>query len=299
LGLLSEALETVEQARGHLYAFHQLCGRSDLRLQDAVTALRDSGHADVADDIERDLVGRAVLPAAEWVQAGMLRSLARAARVVLDLGLVLLALVGVTVASMDMSRFGVMAAFGAGGGLFVGATVWWSRERDVRVGDGARFAGTGLVTVFGLAGAGVLGGALLPLVVPVMLVGAMLLHEHLREAATDVLGPNEPTRPSHQWPAVPRHCDSLPASRLHELWEMLRSDESRTGTPDPHLVERRSRVLDALARCGPEGYETWLCTDAPPTCDCPNHGWEAFSRVEVVDKSGTRSRSVSEGGHGE
>lgn len=62
LGMLSEALETVEQARGHLYAFHQLSGRSDRQLQDAVGALREAGHADVADVLERDLVGRNVLP---------------------------------------------------------------------------------------------------------------------------------------------------------------------------------------------------------------------------------------------
>jgi hypothetical protein len=62
LGQLSEALETVEQARGHLYAFHQLSGRADLQLQDGVASLRDAGHAALADAIERDLVGRNVLP---------------------------------------------------------------------------------------------------------------------------------------------------------------------------------------------------------------------------------------------
>lgn len=61
LGLLSEALETVEQARGNLYAFHQLSGRADLQLQDAVSALRDAGHDDVADALAGDLVGRNVL----------------------------------------------------------------------------------------------------------------------------------------------------------------------------------------------------------------------------------------------
>ena len=61
LGLLSEALETVEQARGNLYAFHQLSGRADLQLQDAVTALADAGHADLADEIAHDLVGRNVV----------------------------------------------------------------------------------------------------------------------------------------------------------------------------------------------------------------------------------------------
>jgi len=62
LGKLSEALETCERARGHLYAFHQLTGSADIQLGEAVAALRDAGHGDVADRIERDLVGRNVLP---------------------------------------------------------------------------------------------------------------------------------------------------------------------------------------------------------------------------------------------
>lgn len=61
LGLLSEALETVEQARGNLYAFHQLSGRADLQLQDAVEALADAGHDDLARVIADELVGRNVL----------------------------------------------------------------------------------------------------------------------------------------------------------------------------------------------------------------------------------------------
>jgi hypothetical protein len=61
LGLLSEALETVEQARGNLYAFHQLSGRADLQLQNAVDSLRDAGRDDLADQIERELVGRNVV----------------------------------------------------------------------------------------------------------------------------------------------------------------------------------------------------------------------------------------------
>ena len=61
LGKLSEALETVEQARGLLYAFHQLTGKADLLLQDAVGLLRQAGHGPLADDLERDLVGRNVI----------------------------------------------------------------------------------------------------------------------------------------------------------------------------------------------------------------------------------------------
>ena len=39
LGKLSEALEAVEAARGHLYAFHRLSGTADLTLGDAVQQL--------------------------------------------------------------------------------------------------------------------------------------------------------------------------------------------------------------------------------------------------------------------
>jgi hypothetical protein len=61
LGKLSEALETVEQARGFLYAFHQLTGKADRLLQEAVGTLREAGHCTLADDVERDLVGRNVI----------------------------------------------------------------------------------------------------------------------------------------------------------------------------------------------------------------------------------------------
>jgi|SRR6478609_6790037 len=62
LGALSEALETTERARGHLYAFHQLTGSADLALGDAVEKLRAAGHGETADRIEADLVGRNVVP---------------------------------------------------------------------------------------------------------------------------------------------------------------------------------------------------------------------------------------------
>ena len=61
LGKLSEALETIEQARGQLYGFHQHTGKADLLLQDAVALFRDAGHEKLADDLERDLVGRNVI----------------------------------------------------------------------------------------------------------------------------------------------------------------------------------------------------------------------------------------------
>jgi hypothetical protein len=64
-GLLSETLEVVEELRGHLYALHRLTGKADFKLDEAVQALRKAGAHDLADDVERDLVGRNVL-AGRW-----------------------------------------------------------------------------------------------------------------------------------------------------------------------------------------------------------------------------------------
>ena len=61
LGKLSEALEVAEHARGLLYGFHRLTGTSDLTLQEAVELFRKAGHTELADDLERDLVGRNVI----------------------------------------------------------------------------------------------------------------------------------------------------------------------------------------------------------------------------------------------
>ena len=61
LGKLSEALEVVEHARGLLYGFHRLTGTADLTLQESVELFRKAGHAEIADDLERDLVGRNVI----------------------------------------------------------------------------------------------------------------------------------------------------------------------------------------------------------------------------------------------
>jgi hypothetical protein len=62
LGKISEALEAVEHARGLLYNFHRLSGTADLTLQDGVAGLRTAGHAELADEIDRVLVGRDVIP---------------------------------------------------------------------------------------------------------------------------------------------------------------------------------------------------------------------------------------------
>jgi hypothetical protein len=58
LGKLSEALEVVEECRGHLYAFHRRSGTADLTLQEAVELLRKAGHEELATKIDRELVGR-------------------------------------------------------------------------------------------------------------------------------------------------------------------------------------------------------------------------------------------------
>ncbi|MEU4648026.1 hypothetical protein [Nocardia fluminea] len=61
VGKLSEALETTERARGHLYSFHQLTGGADLALGEAVDMLRDAGHHQLAEKLDAALVGRNVL----------------------------------------------------------------------------------------------------------------------------------------------------------------------------------------------------------------------------------------------
>lgn len=62
VGKVTEALETIERARGHLYSFHQLTGHADLQLDAAVSRLLELGHADLARHISRELIGRNVLP---------------------------------------------------------------------------------------------------------------------------------------------------------------------------------------------------------------------------------------------
>lgn len=62
LGALSKALETTERARGHLYGFHQLTGTADFQLDEAVRLLREAGHAEHAARVEREIVGRNVIP---------------------------------------------------------------------------------------------------------------------------------------------------------------------------------------------------------------------------------------------
>jgi hypothetical protein len=65
LGKLSEALETVERVRGHLYSLHQLVGKADFSLDEAVSLLRDAGHDKIAERVQQELIGRNVI-AGHW-----------------------------------------------------------------------------------------------------------------------------------------------------------------------------------------------------------------------------------------
>ncbi|MEU4688467.1 hypothetical protein [Actinoplanes sp. NPDC023714] len=62
LGKLSEALETVERVRGHLYSMHQLTGTADFMLDEAVSLFMQAGHTETAERIQRELIGRNVIP---------------------------------------------------------------------------------------------------------------------------------------------------------------------------------------------------------------------------------------------
>lgn len=60
-GKVTEALEWIERARGHLYSFHQLVGHADAMLDEAVRLLDEGGHADLATLVNREVIGRNVL----------------------------------------------------------------------------------------------------------------------------------------------------------------------------------------------------------------------------------------------
>ncbi len=61
-GTMTEALEILERARGHLYSFHHLIGHTDLKLDEVVDQLRAADEDELAAQLENDLVGRNVLP---------------------------------------------------------------------------------------------------------------------------------------------------------------------------------------------------------------------------------------------
>ncbi len=61
VGKVSEALEYIERARGHLYELHQLIGHADLLLGEAVEGLHEAGHPDHAERLEKEVLGRNVI----------------------------------------------------------------------------------------------------------------------------------------------------------------------------------------------------------------------------------------------
>jgi hypothetical protein len=61
-GRMTEALETLERARGHLYSFHQLIGETDCALDRVLELLRACGATDLEERVRTDLLGRNVAP---------------------------------------------------------------------------------------------------------------------------------------------------------------------------------------------------------------------------------------------
>ena len=56
VGKLTEALETTDRARGHLYSFHQLTGGADLQLGEACELLRKAGHDELSAAVAKAMV---------------------------------------------------------------------------------------------------------------------------------------------------------------------------------------------------------------------------------------------------
>jgi hypothetical protein len=61
VGKVSEALESLERARGRLYDFHQMLGHLDFQMGDAVELLRGVAHDELAALVDEEVVGRNVL----------------------------------------------------------------------------------------------------------------------------------------------------------------------------------------------------------------------------------------------
>ena len=60
-GQVTEALEWVERARGHLYEFHHMMGHADQLLGNAAAALKEAGHTETADFLREAIIGLDVL----------------------------------------------------------------------------------------------------------------------------------------------------------------------------------------------------------------------------------------------
>lgn len=65
VGKVTEAFEWIERARGDLYEFHQKMGHADALFDEAADALKKAGHAELAEHLKADVVGRNVL-AGRW-----------------------------------------------------------------------------------------------------------------------------------------------------------------------------------------------------------------------------------------
>ncbi len=64
-GTVSEALEKIDRARGHLYSFHQLIGAADLAFGEGAEQLANSGHQELAKRLQEELIGLNVI-AGHW-----------------------------------------------------------------------------------------------------------------------------------------------------------------------------------------------------------------------------------------
>ncbi len=62
LGKLSAALDHIEDARGHLFAFHRLMGSAESTMEEATDLVRGAGHGDLAEALDRDVLGSNPLP---------------------------------------------------------------------------------------------------------------------------------------------------------------------------------------------------------------------------------------------
>lgn len=61
VGKVTDALETMEIARGHLYAFHRMTGTAEREISEAAALLEKAGHEDEAERLRRQFSGRCVL----------------------------------------------------------------------------------------------------------------------------------------------------------------------------------------------------------------------------------------------
>jgi hypothetical protein len=62
VGAVTEALECIERARGHLYSFHQLIGRAHKLFGPAADQLTEAGWDELAERMHREVEARDVLP---------------------------------------------------------------------------------------------------------------------------------------------------------------------------------------------------------------------------------------------